>query len=569
MENLNSKIAGLRDTVTKIKKEIKSFEENETKIIQKRTNTVSNKLFRPFSNFRKPPLNKLNKRLMKNYFKLSLKEQNIYHNKNSFQNIMTPQQFSKVNINSNTERVNDIRSYQNSQSRLFNKPVVNNGGGVTPNDNSFYRKKYMVMTDINNQKISTYDNEEENDSYMSKNLIKYMTTRNKEFIRKKKDMIKNKNENKNEHFDKAIMTFSNNDVKRSIFENQYFKNRIKNKENKKLLYNAFNNNINTNANEYKFKNANNSAYFNIKRSNKENRETNRNISDIFDFDNIDIEEQYQCQSNKNIINKNLLKFNNSKINMKKNGIQNVNKNISKNNSYNGRLQSIQNISQINNQINNTTIKKTNKKPTLNYIKNDYHCDSCRYYLNNNDGNYTQANHLFKFQNHFQKDFASMQEYFNYNKKPQNIPMNNTINYISKNSDFNLYFKNKEKKKYNDKMKKIIGNNSIGDIYIKAKLFEKCGQKKFDEYINNNYEDTSDVLYNLKQYKNYLIQTKEEDNFYKRQINMYQRLCKAKLQLMNPKQINSIINEIQDNFIDNIETDSYIIDQIKSILPYKY
>ncbi len=51
--------------------------------------------------------------------------------------------------------------------------------------------------------------------------------------------------------------------------------------------------------------------------------------------------------------------------------------------------------------------------------------------------------------------------------------------------------------------------------------------------------------------------------------MYQRLCKENLQLMNAKQINKIINEIQDNFIDNIETDSYIIEQIKSILPYKY
>ena len=53
MENLNYKLAGLRDTVKKIKREIKSFEENESKNIQKRTNTVSNKLFRPLSNFKK------------------------------------------------------------------------------------------------------------------------------------------------------------------------------------------------------------------------------------------------------------------------------------------------------------------------------------------------------------------------------------------------------------------------------------------------------------------------------------------------------------------------------------
>ena len=164
---------------------------------------------------------------MKNYFKLSLKEQNICCDKNSFQNIMTPQQFSKVNINTNAGGVKIIRSYQNSKKRLYNKPSVNNESKVMPNDNSFYRKKYMVMTDINNQKKSTYDNEEENNSSMNKNFGKYMTTLNKEFIRQQKNMIKNKNENKNDLFDKTIMTFSNDEIKRSIFENQYFKNKIK------------------------------------------------------------------------------------------------------------------------------------------------------------------------------------------------------------------------------------------------------------------------------------------------------------------------------------------------------
>ena len=219
MENLNNKLAGLRDTVIKIKKEIRSFEENEAKNTQNRTNTITNQLFRPSSNYKKAPLTKLNKKLMKNYFKLSLKEQNICCDKNSFQNIMTPQQFSKVNINTNAGGVKIIRSYQNSKKRLYNKPSVNNESKVMPNDNSLYRKKYMVMTDINNQKKSTYDNEEENNSCMNKNMDKYMTTLNKEFIRQQKNMIKNKNENKNELFEKTIMTFSNDEIKRSIFKN--------------------------------------------------------------------------------------------------------------------------------------------------------------------------------------------------------------------------------------------------------------------------------------------------------------------------------------------------------------
>ena len=155
-------------------------------------------------------------------------------------------------------------------------------------------------------------------------------------------------------------------------------------------------------------------------------------------------------------------------------------------------------------------------------------------------------------------------------------MNNTINYISNNGNIDLYFKNKEKKSLNKNdnnnnkiMKTIIGNNSIGDLYIKAKLFEKCGINQFGKFVINNCDNTNDLIHNLEEYKKYLIHIKEEEHFYKKQINMYQNLCKENLELLNPKQINTIINELKDNFIENIETDSYIIEQIKSILPYKY
>ncbi len=36
--------------------------------------------------------------------------------------------------------------------------------------------------------------------------------------------------------------------------------------------------------------------------------------------------------------------------------------------------------------------------------------------------------------------------------------------------------------------------------------------------------------------------------------------------MNPSQINGIIGEIEDHFIENLEDDKFIIEQIKSILP---
>ena len=62
MEDLNNKLAGLRATVKKIKKEIKSFEENETKNVKKRTNTLANNIFRPSSYSKKVSFNKLNKK---------------------------------------------------------------------------------------------------------------------------------------------------------------------------------------------------------------------------------------------------------------------------------------------------------------------------------------------------------------------------------------------------------------------------------------------------------------------------------------------------------------------------
>ena len=116
MEDLNNKLAGLRATVKKIKKEIKSFEENETKNVKKRTNTLANNIFRPSSYSKKVSFNKLNKKLMKNYFKLSLKEKNFHQNKrntignennNKFKEKMTPAP-QKINKNTNTPQIRDI-----------------------------------------------------------------------------------------------------------------------------------------------------------------------------------------------------------------------------------------------------------------------------------------------------------------------------------------------------------------------------------------------------------------------------------------------------------------------------
>jgi hypothetical protein len=71
---------------------------------------------------------------------------------------------------------------------------------------------------------------------------------------------------------------------------------------------------------------------------------------------------------------------------------------------------------------------------------------------------------------------------------------------------------------------------------------------------------------LKKYKKFIAQLKEEEIQDKKLINVYQRLCKKIIELLNPQEINEIVGEIQNNFVEN-ENDNYIIEEIKSILPY--
>ena len=539
MEDLNYKLAGLRDTVKKIKKEIMSFEENESKNIKKRTNTLSNKVFRPSSYTKKQSINKLNKRLMKNYFKLSLKERKFYENKKNRENkdknnivkeIMTPIQLNK---NENKQLKEIVKSFKNNK-------ISNNG--ANSKDINLYKNN--TITDINTNNNSQYN--------MNNLFVKYMSTRNKDYYKESSDI----NNNEGNQIDKVIMTYSNNDLRKKIIK---YSIKNKNKEqiyNDDLLYNTYNNN-NTNNNENFYKHINNSAHFNIKKNNnKNNRTKNINISNLLKINKI----EDQSYSNINTNNNNLFHFNNS-INIKKK----PKKNINKNHSYNCKTKVNSNFTPNYNTDNN--IKKTNKNPKIKYTKNDYHCgNSFRTHLNNNEGSYLYGNKLYNYQTNLHRDYNSTQRFFNYNTKPKIFPMNNTINYISNKKDIDLYFDNDEKENFNkNKLKNIIGDYSIGDLYLKAKLFEKCGEHNFNNFCNN-YCETNDVINNLNKYKKYLIKIKEEENQYKRQINVYQKLCKKIMKKMNPNQINNIIGEIEENFIGNHEDDQYYIEQIKFILP---
>ena len=86
----------------------------------------------------------------------------------------TPQQINKNN------NICQIRITKNSKSFKNN---INNGGNL--NDINIYKNKYLAITNINNN-IN-------NKSNIKNILVKDMTTRNKDYLKEKKDINKNIN----------------------------------------------------------------------------------------------------------------------------------------------------------------------------------------------------------------------------------------------------------------------------------------------------------------------------------------------------------------------------------------
>ena len=540
MEDLNNKLAGLKDTVKKIKNEIKSFEENESKNFEQRTiNAVTNKIFLPSNYSKEIPINKLNRALLRNYFKFPSKEQNqfsntinntntfrnnknIKNNKNSYRTIMSPQNLGK-NIHMNR--------ISKKFSKMINRKIIDNNGG----NNNESKIKYLGPNDLNNMnKYLTIDIE--NNSCINKNVLKHIPSKQKEFTRQKSGL----NENKIDEIDKIIMTYSNNgNLKKNIINDYFSYSKNKNGFNKKdMLYNEYNN-FNTH-NGKNNKNISKSAHLSVQRTS-----TNRNI-DIKDMINLNNDNEKQN------FNGSLFQFNGSKLSTKNNSKKNTNKN----NSFNDKLKVIPNCTKINN------IKKSSKD-NKNFSRNDTNPNSSRntFILNNEFFLYDDKELLDKH-----KNFNETYQNFNFGLRPTNfIPMNNAINYLSNDSSEDFDLNNKEKVINKKKIRKILGKSSIGDIYLKAKLFEKCGENNFGNYVHE-YCDTNNSINNLKKYKKFIAQLKEEEIQDKKLINVYQRLCKKIIELLNPQEINEIVGEIQNNFVEN-ENDNYIIEEIKSILPY--
>jgi hypothetical protein len=444
------------------------------------------------------------------------------YNKNNYKTIMTPQILGKnIHMNRISKKFNN----------KINRNIISSNGGHDKKN----KIKCLDLTNSNNvNNFMTIDNK--NNSDINKNLFKHLSSKQKEYSRQKSGL----NENKIDEIDKIIMTYSNNgNLKKNIINDYFSYSKNKNGFNKKdMLYNEYNN-FNTH-NGKNNKNISKSAHLSVQRTS-----TNRNI-DIKDMINLNNDNEKQN------FNGSLFQFNGSKLSTKNNSKKNTNKN----NSFNDKLKVIPNCTKINN------IKKSSKD-NKNFSRNDTNPNSSRntFILNNEFFLYDDKEMLDKH-----KNFNETYQNFNFGLRPTNfIPMNNTINYLSNDSSEDFYLNNNEKIINKKRIKKILGKSSIGDICLKAKLFEKCGENNFKNYIHI-YCDTNNTISNLKKYKKFLVQLKQEENQDKKLINIYQKLCKKIIGLMNPKEINEIVSEIQNNFIE-YENDNYIIDQIKYILPY--
>lgn len=359
--------------------------------------------------------------------------------------------------------------------------------------------------------------------------------------------------NKNHNYEK--INSSKNYFQLSHKEKQFINNKRKDYSNNLTTsgINASNPILNKNLLKY-MKNHNNNFYSNdilynnSKESKKENK--NRRVYDYFSFK----------QNNKN---------DNNNINNKKN---NTNENYFRNLTYENL-----NPSKIINSFNNTNRNNNEIK------KNNKHLEQNQFYNNN----------LFKIKNTHKnnsKSFTTKKIYKNYSNLNNftYLNTNTNTNYISQsnipidlNEDLiNTYNYRKDKKikglSVNNKLNKYKSahdinninlndnNQSIDEIYNKAKIFDKYGIKSFKKYLENIGEGDVENDDNLMSYKDYIIQKKGEENNYKKQINIYQNFCKKLIQFMNIDELKDIIMEVQNKFIRS-NNDKYLCDNLNLFL----
>ena len=141
----------------------------------------------------------------------------------------------------------------------------------------------------------------------------------------------------------------------------------------------------------------------------------------------------------------------------------------------------------------------------------------------------------------------------FNKKCE-IKLNNPFKRKNQNTNY-LRFEE-------ELIKQNENNDSIDDVYSKAKLFNKYGYKNYKKYLE--YFGGEDTVDNLKKYKNYIINIKEEENNFMKQINIYKTFCKKFIEVMTNDEVKDIIGEAKEKFARN-NSNNYIHKDLDNFL----
>ena len=150
--------------------------------------------------------------------------------------------------------------------------------------------------------------------------------------------------------------------------------------------------------------------------------------------------------------------------------------------------------------------------------------------------------------------AKLDNYSNKNNKKLDVSLSNLLKIKNKSSN-NIEFEE-------DLIKQKENNDLKDDTYGKAKLFNKYGYKTYKKFLECVGEE--DSLDNLLKYRNYIINVKEEEGNFLKQINIYKNFCKKFIEIMTKDEVNEIVEEVKKKFIRN-DSDNYIYHELDNFL----
>ena len=217
-----------------------------------------------------------------------------------------------------------------------------------------------------------------------------------------------------------------------------------------------------------------------------------------------------------------------------------------------------NLKNIKNNIINDFNKNKGNKSSFNVRNHNINNENEESKLYNEDSFDKYKNKINHSLNIFNNNKKNMKKYcinnniYNFNKYAQNFIDNSSNNLIEKN-----------------KLNEIIGNETIEDIYTKAKIFEKYGKDIYQNFINNHNSycnsNSNNNINNLKAFKNFILKINQEDIKFQKKINFYQQFCKNIFRQIEDKQKEEIINKIRNKYNIDKEKGNYIMEEINMII----